>query len=223
LHLFIITLTALFHTYFDKPLSPDLFWSLTNQLPPDTISKIRKFHKWQDAHACLFGRLLLKEMLSTFSIDQDLSTLKYTNYQKPYFENSDFNFNISHSGNYVVCAGTNQSKLGIDIEEIKSINIQEFREQFHTVEWGQIKNADNLATFYKFWTMKEAIIKADGKGLSIPLNNLNVSNNSNQVIIDQAVWNLHEIYLDDDYICHMAYLGGPVNCIYRRLLNLELL
>ena len=215
-------MTALFYTYFDKPLGSDLFRSLTNQLPPDTISKIKKFQKWQDAHACLFGRLLLKEMLSSFSIDLDLSKIRYSNYQKPYFENSDFNFNISHSGKYVVCAGTNQSKLGIDIEEIKAINIQEFKEQFHTEEWGQIINADNLAGFYKFWTMKEAVIKADGKGLNIPLNNLNLSNNSNRVQIDQAVWSLQEIYLDDDYICHMAYLGGPVNSIYRRLLNLEL-
>jgi 4'-phosphopantetheinyl transferase len=216
-------LTALFYTYFDKPLRSDLFRRLTNQLPPDTISKIKKFKKWQDAHACLFGRLLLKEMLSLFSIDQDLGKLRYTNYQKPYFENSDFNFNISHSGKYVVCAGTNQSKLGVDIEEIKSINIQEFKEQFHIEEWGQIKNANNLATFYKFWTMKEAIIKADGKGLSIPLNSLNLSGISNRVKIDQIVWSLHEIHLDEYYVCYMAYLGGPVNGIIRRLVNFELL
>ena len=216
-------MTALFYTYFNKPLRSDLFRSLTNQLPLDTISKIRKFQKWQDAHACLFGRLLLREMLSSFSIDQDLSKLRYTNYQKPYFENSDFNFNISHSGKYVVCAGTNQSKLGIDIEEIKAINIQEFKEQFHTEEWGQIKNAHNLAGFYKFWTMKEAVIKADGKGLSIPLKNLNLSNSGNHVKIDQAVWSLQEIHLDEDYVCYLAYLGGPVNGIFRRLINLELL
>lgn len=217
-------MTALFYTYFDKPLRSDIFWSLTNQLPLDTISKIKKFQKWQDAHACLFGRLLLREMLSSFSIDQDLSKLRYTNYQKPYFENSDFNFNISHSGKYVVCAGTDQSKLGVDIEEIKSINILDFKEQFHTEEWAQIKDSgNNLAAFYEFWTMKEAIIKADGKGLSIPLKNLNLSSISNRVKIDQAVWSLQEIHLEEDYVCYMAYLGRPVNGIFRRLINWELL
>jgi len=217
-------LTALFYTYFDKPLRSDLFWRLTNQLPPDTISKIKKFKKWQDAHACLFGRLLLREMLSSFCIDHDLSKLRYTKYQKPYFENSDFNFNISHSGKYVVCAGSNQSKLGVDIEEIKSINILDFKEEFHTEEWAQIKDSgNNLTTFYEFWTMKEAIIKADGKGLTIPLNDLNLSNNNNRVKIDQTVWSLHEIHLDEDYVCHMAYLGEPVDGIIRRLVNLELL
>ena len=215
-------MTALFYTYFDKPLGSDLFRSLTNQLPPDTISKIKKFQKWQDAHACLFGRLLLREMLSSFSIDRDLSNLRYTYYQKPYFENSDFNFNISHSGKYVVCAGTNQSKLGVDIEEIKSINIQDFKEQFHIEEWAQIKDSgNNLAAFYEFWTMKEAIIKADGKGLSIPLKNLNLSNIGNHVKIDQTIWSLQEIHLDEDYVCYLANLGGPVNGIFNRLINLD--
>lgn len=79
------------------------------------------------------------------------------------------------------------------------------------------------SAFYKFWTMKEAIIKADGKGLTIPLNDLNLLNNSNLVKIDQTVWSLQKIHLDEDYVCHMAYLGGPVNGIIRRLVNLELL
>lgn len=212
-------MTALFYTYFDKPLSSDLFRSLTYLLPADTISSIMKFRKWKDAHACLFGRLLLREMLRSFSLAQNLSDLRYTNYQKPYFENSGFNFNISHSGKYVVCAGSNQSKLGVDIEEIKSIHIPDFKEQFHTDEWTQINNSTNkLNSFYEFWTMKEALIKADGKGLSIPLNELNLaelnlSEISNRVKIDRAVWSLKKIPVDEDYICHMAYLGEAVDSL----------
>lgn len=124
----------------------------------------------------------------------------------------------------MICAGTNQSKLGVDIEEIKAIKLLDFKEQFHPQEWAQINDSsNNMATFYEFWTMKEAIIKADGKGLSIPLNSLNLSGINNRVKIDQAVWSLTEILLDEEYVCYLACLGGPVNSIFKKHINMELL
>ena len=145
------------------------------------------------------------EMSAAFSLGRDLRDLDYTQYGKPYYKNSDFNFNISHSGKYVVCAGSNQSPIGVDVEEIKPINIEDFREQFHPDELKEIIGSSNpLTSFYQFWTKKESVIKADGKGLSIPLNDLNLLVNSDGVKIDKVDWNIQEIHLEDDCICNIA-------------------
>ena len=81
---------------------------------------LRKYRRWQDAHAYLYGKLLLKEAISQLGFDHSLEFMQKTKYGKPYFKNNDFGFNISHSGEYIVCVISTDEKqnLGIDIEEI---------------------------------------------------------------------------------------------------------
>ena len=59
-----------------------------------------------------------------------------------------------------------------------------------------------LNVFYDFWTKKESVIKADGRGLEIPLNEFEVINNS--VCINSSTWHLQELIVNDNYKAHLA-------------------
>lgn len=89
--------------------------------------------------------------------------VKLTEDGKPFLENSNIRFNISHSGALVGCAITKISDIGIDIEKTDPVQIENFRYQMTAAEWTSINKSDDpLLHFYKYWTQKEAVIKAGG-------------------------------------------------------------
>jgi len=170
--------------------------------PVEIENKIRRFRRWQDAQAFLAGRILLKKGLEDLCMNSDLKDLKYTKYGRPYLENA-LSFNISHSGPYIVCAFTGRGVIGADIEQMDPIHIEEFQMVFNDEEWCAIKNCSNLSyAFYYYWTAKEAILKADGRGLSIPLNALLIEKES--CCLDDKIWHYKTVSLFDNCILQIA-------------------
>ncbi len=83
-------------------------------------------------------------------------------------------FNVSHSGDNGMLATSPDHQVGIDIEEIN----QRFRldaiieSTFSPNEQAAVSTADKgcaARAFFEIWTLKEAIIKATGMGLSANL------------------------------------------------------
>ena len=110
---------------------------------------------------------------------------------KPYIKDySKQHFNISHSGNWIIC-GVSEFELGVDIEEIKPMrDILEIATRFFSIEEStyliSLKSKERqLAVFYEIWTKKESFIKAVGQGLSLSLSSFDVPLhlNSNRKII----------------------------------------
>lgn len=169
----------------------------------DYQDKIGRYRRWQDAQLSLLGRALLIKGLENQSINFVESELKYTPYNKPYFDNINLQFNISHSGEVVVCALSNLGDVGIDIEKINSINIESFKSQMTNYEWDKIHNSEDIKqSFFKYWSQKEAVIKAHGNGLSIPLKSFEIKNN--RTTIDTEEFYLKEIEMTNEYSCHLA-------------------
>ncbi len=93
---------------------------------------------------------------------------------KPYLKDfPSLQFNLSHSGHFGVCAITEASPVGVDIECFSTqlshphdyLGIA--KRFFAPNEFEIIKNANNPeACFLTFWTRKEAYLKYLGKGLS---------------------------------------------------------
>ncbi len=166
--------------------------------------KIMKYRRWQDAQLSLLGRVLLKKGLNQLGKQYDESKLKVTAYNKPYFENDDLEFNISHSGEIVVCAISKNGAIGIDIEECKNIDVHDFKSQMTCNEWNTINQSkDIVRAFYKYWTEKEAVIKAHGNGLSIPLKSFEV-NNAHTKIVHEDFW-LKKIDIESNYYCTISF------------------
>jgi len=123
-------------------------------LPNETQQKILRYRRWQDRHAALFRRLLLKMALLEAGYPSScLELLQFDNYNRPSID-SNIDFNISHSGNYVLCAISRTGRIGIDIEFIKDIDINYYRNFMSN-------NEAPIRRFHDYWTIKESVMDAD--------------------------------------------------------------
>lgn len=162
--------------YIHHPLQLDshTFTRFLQQIPFELQQKIKRYRRWKDQQAGLWGKLLLMKSLEEMGLDKNgLQHLQYTSYQRPYFPKElgfGIDFNISHSGFAVACVVSSKQRIGIDIEQIRPIEIKHFTEQFSPMEMQQMHESENTQrAFFERWCQKEAIIKVDGRGLSIPL------------------------------------------------------
>jgi 4'-phosphopantetheinyl transferase len=171
--------------------------------PESLMSKASSFKFERDSHRYVLGKILLIKGITLLGYnDLTLDDLHFDEFKKPYFAN-DLNFNISHSGDYVLCGLSRKCRVGIDLEEISNIDRRDFLGCFTEREWSHINNAnDPLRTFYQFWTKKEAVIKADGRALHIPLSSFEVINDA--AAIDTRQWYITELAIADNYSAHLA-------------------
>ena len=200
-------MALILHTKVEKRLEAAKYEALLEPLPADIRQKIRRYRRWQDAHACLLGKLLLIEGLQRFGLDGAslIHQLQYTDFGRPYLP-APVDFNISHSGEYVLCALSNRCRVGVDIEKVQPINLSDFRGQMTEAEWATVTGAANpLRAFYYYWTRKEAAIKAHGHGLSLPLKEVVIG--EGEVMMEGRGWPLYEVRLAQEYVCHLVADG----------------
>ncbi|MCD6047204.1 MAG: hetI [Gammaproteobacteria bacterium] len=87
--------------------------------------------------------------------------------QKPILVNGPY-FNVSHSQDYWVIAIADQGPIGIDIEDKnRPVNFLEIAKRFFAPEEYAFlaAAAEPKEMFWRYWTAKEALVKASGKGI----------------------------------------------------------
>jgi 4'-phosphopantetheinyl transferase len=187
--------------------------AVLSEFPVALKDRVRRFKRWQDAYSTVAGRLLLVEGLKFFDVLTSSPNVQYTDQGKPHLDHHSIRFNISHSGEFVVCAITNTGlDLGIDIEEIRDVDVSDFSAIWTAGEEAEIR-MHGVSRFYDYWTRKEAIIKADGRGLKIPLASIDVR--SPQVALGGVNYYLEEIEIHRGYKAHIATTES--NALYQRL------
>ena len=197
-------MTHLLYTYLTIENNDSFFADAQNNFSEEFIVKISKYKRWEDAKSTVLGRLLLAYGLKHF-YKKDINNLKmnFSKDKKPFLGNSSIQFNISHSKDLIVCAISSLGDIGVDVEKINELNIDDFKDQFSSLEYRRIHNSKSvLESFYEHWTQKEAIVKAHGSGLNIPLNTFEINNNS--AIIANKQYYLKEIALNPQYKCNVA-------------------
>jgi len=146
---------------------------------PERVQE-KRFHFPRDQHRYLITRALTRLTLSRYApvAPQDW-TFASTHYGKPYITNDNpvaqrLSFNISHTQGLVVLAVASGRPLGIDTEHIhkRTAPIEVASNYFSASETAALlgrPKEEQSDVFFHYWTLKEAYIKARGKGLSIPL------------------------------------------------------
>lgn len=180
---------------------------LKNDLPKfsaDFQERIKRYRRWQDAQLSLLGRILLFNGIEEIYKDNPHNkVIKHTKHSKPYFDDDLIHFNISHSGDIVVCALNDGHEIGIDIETVTDIGIDDFKFQMTEIEWNKVILSSNKKdAFFDYWTQKEAVIKAHGHGLTIPLKSFEILGNVTQ--INEEKYYLKEIKIDEKYKCYIS-------------------
>jgi 4'-phosphopantetheinyl transferase len=157
----------------------------------------------------LLGYLLLYRALKEARQLDLLLELTRSETGKPFIKNSHWHFNISHSGDYVVCAISDESEIGIDIQIYKNLNINAYQRHFTESEWQQLTDApDSSKAFCQLWSQKESIMKADGRGLDIPLRTIEVKGKK-PFRLDKKLWFLSPIKIDKNYAAYLATQYKP--------------
>jgi 4'-phosphopantetheinyl transferase len=150
----------------------------------------------QDAFNFVLGKLMLKKGLEELGVDNDLEKIQFNKNQKPFL--ADVFFNISHSGNYVVCAVTQNGEVGIDLEKPRDISLEDFEMNFTKKEWTNIiTHSFSLKKFYWYWVRKESIIKALGVNLSY-LNQIELEAGKDFFIENGRRWFLKDLSFRND-------------------------
>jgi len=152
---------------FSKPLSSSVFEDYLLQFPNAMGKKIMRYRKWEDRHRALFGKIMLRRGLDEHGLKGfDLKDLTYNKLQKPQLPGA-VQFNISHAGNVVICAFNTEGLIGVDVEIIKPIILEDYEFIFDTDTVRQLRQArDQEGAFFEAWTIREAILKAEGSGLT---------------------------------------------------------
>jgi len=134
--------------------------------------KCLRFKFKEDSLRTLYGELMVRDFLcKQFSLKNKEIEILRSDEGKPYIKGFPLHFNISHAGDFVVCAFSDQ-EIGIDIEQIKEIDLKIARRFFCQCEYEDLLVqiiTDQVDYFYSLWTLKESYMKWLGTGMSIPL------------------------------------------------------
>lgn len=207
----------IFYTYISEDNHEKLMADFLPKLPIIFQDKVRKYSRWQDAQLSILGRFLLIEGIKKiYGKDCTKSSIQYTKYRKPYFEDHPFKFNISHSGEMVVCALCKESEIGIDVELMSNIDIKDFKLQMTENEWNIIETSnDKREAFFSYWTQKEAALKAHSHGLMLPLKLFEIQQNRTE--IRGEIIFVKEIKIDKKYKCHVSLKQDITNITINNL------
>ena len=111
----------------------------------------------------LAGRFLLKKI----SPDFPLNLIKVNSVGKPYLENGNYYFSISHSGDYAAVIISDHSNVGIDIEKANQ-KIEKIKNKFSSTQEVELfanHAIDLIDSLTMIWSTKEAMYKWYGKSM----------------------------------------------------------
>ncbi|MCP4153593.1 MAG: 4'-phosphopantetheinyl transferase superfamily protein, partial [bacterium] len=150
-------------------LEPSIFRELFSYIDDLIKSQIDKIVDPRAAHQKLYAQLLIRWIIH-HKTGLKYPAIHFTRNEngKPSLkDNPEFHFNLSHSGDWIVCAVDN-SPVGIDIQEIFPISLEISKRHFTTEEHHDLmskKEHERIPYFFTLWTLKESYLKALGKGM----------------------------------------------------------
>lgn len=154
------------------PLAEDpLYAAAYAAATPARRDKADRFRIAADRQRSLAAELLLRHALRESGFHDFPAPPAKGENGKPFFPGSSFHYNLSHSGDWVLCAA-GCCDVGCDVEQICPIDLKLAR-RFHPGEqaaFSALPDAeDQLDLFFRLWTLKESFMKATGLGMSLPL------------------------------------------------------
>jgi len=196
---------------------------LMGWLSEDERTRMRRFHAPHHRHAYLVSHALVRGALARELACDPSSLVFETNaFGKPELVQpasaQRLEFNLSHTDGLCVVALSWQSKLGCDVEQLNRSGLEvEIARRFFTPE-----ESDEIAThpserqilrLLSYWTLKEAYIKAEGKGLSMGLDTFYFSLQESGpprlmlkpgALQPSAAWQFKQVILRDRFLFALA-------------------
>jgi 4'-phosphopantetheinyl transferase len=154
-------------------------------LSPEERKRMDSFRFSQDSRNYLICHAYLRTILGFYSgqLPENLAFETNTHGKPSLHGDSDLFFNLSHSEDVGLLAITRTAPIGADIEYVRPIEKEVAEAHFSPDELSVLGALDKdqwLLGFFRCWTRKEAILKAEGKGLNLALDGFDVTLRSNE-------------------------------------------
>ncbi len=200
--------------------------SLLQTLSADERARAERFYFQKDRYRFIVARGLLRAILGRYlKIEPSQLHFCYNLHGKPALTresaDNELCFNVSHSHELVLYAIARKREIGIDLEHMRAgLADENIAESFFSDR--EVAVLRTLPTdlqqeaFFTCWTRKEAYIKARGQGLTIPLDQFDVSLTPGKPAVLLSVignpqealrWSLHEINPGPGYAATLAVEG----------------
>lgn len=162
----------------DSPADPQLLDACRGLLSDEERREEGRFRADEPKAQFLVSRALVRLALSHYTAaPRDCWQFRRSNHGKPFVTAAaaeHLQFNVSHTRGLVVCGLTRERELGVDVERLsRRTNVLGLAGRFFApVESAAVHAALPNAQrelFLRFWTLKEAFVKAHGRGLTLPL------------------------------------------------------
>jgi 4'-phosphopantetheinyl transferase len=181
-----------------KLSGPDVaVWRVALDQPPERVAqnmlllaadereRAARFASEQARGRYVVARATLRTILGAYlECDPAAVRFRYGLWGKPElvsrFGGKDIQFNVSHSAGLGLCAVTRGRRIGIDVEQMRTLRDAEsiaarFFSPRERTAIDSLPEGQRQAAFLSCWTRKEAFIKATGEGLAQPLERFAVS------------------------------------------------
>ena len=189
--------------------------SLKDLLSQDELERAARFRFSKDRDRFIASRGVLRTLLAAYlGCDPGSLHFQYSEKGKPQLPAApDLQFNVAHSGEIIVWAFARKRRVGIDVEEIRTdFSTPEIAERFFSKSERQalrsLPTTQRHLAFFRCWTRKEAFVKATGDGLSLPLDQFDVTLAPGQPAQllqtrpdhrDAERWTMHNLDLHPNY------------------------
>ena len=158
---------------------------LRQSLSPDEIARAQRLRVAERREAFVVARGMLRDVLGRYlEIPPAEVAFVYNSHGKPALAEAagrePIEFNLSHSGDVVLCALAVGRRVGVDVERHRPVAELDgiVRRYFSPGEQALLQSLpqeQTLPAFFTCWTFKEAYLKARGLGIAYPLEQLEVS------------------------------------------------
>jgi 4'-phosphopantetheinyl transferase len=152
-------------------------------LPAVEIERSRRLRRPEDRARQLLGAVLLRLAVGAATgTPPDRVTVDRTcrqcgaQHSRPLLPGTGLHASVTHSGDVVGLALTAVAPVGLDVERITDVDVDGLsRMVLHPDEQTGASGGSGPADFFVYWTRKEAVVKATGDGLRVPLAQVRVS------------------------------------------------
>lgn len=208
-------------------------WRASLNLPARRIQQLRltltgdeqaradRFYFEEHRRHFIAARGILRALLGGYlQVEPELIRFAYNSYGKPALAlpgKTRLQFNVSHSAGMALYAITEAGPIGVDIEHVRPVSeirqmVERFFSPYEQAEWRSLPEAQQITGFFNGWTRKEAYIKARGQGLSLPLDQFDVSLAPGQPA--RLLADRHEQNMDNWFLASLepgpGYIGAVV-------------
>lgn len=213
-------------------LTLDRYFSI---LPPDEQAEVERFRCKKARQLTLIGRALARHALSHHE-GGDPADWRFARgpFGKPVAAGARQGavvFNVAHTEGLVVCGVGPVDAIGVDAEHVDRRNAldaiaQRFFAPSETAALSALPPPQRKQEFFRYWTLKEAFVKAHGSGLALPLDQFAFElapaeppriQFERRLVADPARWHFVGLRLGPHHVGAVAAETSPGDTIQLRI------